>query len=195
MAMSETHRRREMDAIAKRDREMIPRMLLRAMLVMVLCSVALVVYARLTDRPLVAAPPEGVPIVTERVIVLAGDMAGRALVTDMDGRVIADLPGDEGGFVAGIWRVVQRERMLRGLPDDLPLRLVLYEDSRLAIYDDFTGWRAQLIGFGIDNYRTFYALLDAPALDPAEDPALDPTAPAAGDGTGEDPAAATSVAN
>ena len=168
MSSAATHHAREMAAIAKRDKEMIPRMLLRAMLAMVLVAVALVVFARLTDRPLVAAPPVGVPVVTERVIVLSGDMAGRALVTDMDGRVIADLPGDQGGFVAGIWRVVQRERMLRKMPDDLPLRLVLYEDSRLAIYDDFTGWRAQLIGFGIDNYRTFYNLLDAPAVDPAE---------------------------
>ena len=166
--VSATHQRaRDMAAIAKRDKEMVPRILLRAMLAMVLCAIGLVVFARVTDRPLVAAPPVGIPVVAERVIVLSGDMAGRALVTDMDGRVIADLPGDKGGFVAGIWRVVQRERMLRKLPDNLPVRLVLYEDSRLVVYDDFTGWRAQLIGFGIDNYRTFYALLDAPAVDPA----------------------------
>jgi putative photosynthetic complex assembly protein len=166
--VSATHKRaRDMAAIAKRDKEMIPRILLRAMLAMVLCALGLVVFARVTDRPLVAAPPVGVPMVTERVIVLSGDMAGRALVTDMDGRVIADLPGEKGGFVAGIWRVVQRERMLRRMPDDLPLRLVLYEDNRLVIYDDFTGWRAQLIGFGLDNYRTFYDLLDAPAVDPS----------------------------
>ncbi len=168
MASAAQHRAREMAAIARRDKEMVPRILLRAMLAMVLCAVALVVFARVTDRPLVAAPPVGVPVVAERIIVLSGDMAGRALVTEMDGRVIADLPGDKGGFVAGIWRVVQRERMLRKLPDDLPLRLVLYEDSRLVIYDDFTEWRAQLIGFGIDNYRTFYNLLDAPAVHPAE---------------------------
>ena len=162
------HRRQRLNEIAKRDKEMIPRMLLRAMLAMVLVTLALVAFARLTDRPLVAAPPVGVPMVAERIIVLSGDMAGRALVTDMEGRVIADLPGDQGGFVAGIWRVTQRERMLRGMPDNLPLRLVLYEDNRLVIYDDFTDWRAQLIGFGIDNYRTFYNLLDAPAIDPEE---------------------------
>lgn len=178
------HRRQRLNEIAKRDKEMIPRILLRAMLLMVVISLLLVVFARLTDRPLVAAPPQGIPVVTERIIVLSGDMAGRALVTDMDGRVIADLPGDQGGFIAGIWRVTQRERMLRGLPDNLPLRLVLYEDSRLVIYDDFTDWRAQLIGFGIDNYRIFYNLLDAPALEP--------TAAAAAQ---EDPATATTAAD
>lgn len=181
MVSATQHRAREMAAIAKRDKEMIPRLLLRAMFAMVLVALGLVVFARVTDRPLVAAPPVGIPVVTERVIVLSGDMAGRALVTDMDGRVIADLPGEKGGFVAGIWRVVSRERMLRRMPDDLPLRLTLYEDSRLVIYDDFTGWRAQLIGFGIDNYRVFYNLLDAPAVDPLA--------------AAEDPAAATSAAD
>ncbi|MBK5928695.1 photosynthetic complex assembly protein PuhC [Rhodobaculum claviforme] len=160
-------RRRNHDDLRKRDREMIPRVLVRAMFLMVLAALALVAYARLTDRPLVAAPPEGIEVVTERIVVLAGDMAGRATVTDMEGRLIADLPGDQGGFVAGIWRVLQRERMLRKLPDDLPVRLTLYADNRLVVYDDFTGWRAQLIGFGYDNYRTFYNLLDAPVLDEA----------------------------
>ena len=160
-------RRRNHADLRKRDREMIPRILVRAMFLMVLAALALAAYARLTDRPLVAAPPEGVEVITERVIVLSGDMAGRALVTDMEGRVIADLPGDKGGFVAGIWRVLQRERMLRRMPDDLPVRLTLYADNRLVVYDDFSGWRAQLVGFGIDNYRTFYNLLDAPALDAA----------------------------
>ena len=160
------NRRRSHQELRKRDREMIPSILVRAMFFMVLVALGMAAYARLTDRPLVAAPPEGIEVVTERMIVLSGDMAGRALVTDMDGRVIADLPGDQGGFVAGIWRVLQRERMLRRMPDHMPVRLRLYADNRLVVYDDFTGWRAQLIGFGYDNYRTFYNLLDAPAIEP-----------------------------
>lgn len=162
------NRRRSHDELRRRDREMIPRLLVRAMFLMVVAALALVGFARLTDRPLVAAPPEGVEVITERVVVLAGDMAGRATVTDMDGNLIADLPGDKGGFVAGIWRVLQRERMLRKMPDNLPVRLTLYADNRLVVYDDFTGWRAQLIGFGIDNYRTFYNLLDAPVIEAAD---------------------------
>ncbi|MGY6412485.1 MAG: photosynthetic complex assembly protein PuhC [Alkalilacustris sp.] len=165
-AATDYNRRRSHEELRKRDREMIPRVLVRAMFLMVLVALGLAAYARLTDRPLVAAPPEGIEVVTERIIVLSGDMAGRALVTDMDGNVIADLPGDQGGFVAGIWRVLQRERMLHRMPDHLPVRLRLYADNRLVVYDDFTGWRAQLIGFGIDNYRTFYNLLDAPAVAP-----------------------------
>ena len=161
------NRQRSHQELRQRDKEMIPRILVRAMFLMVLAALALVAYARLTDRPLVAAPPQGVEVITERVVVLSGDMAGRALVTDMDGNVIADLPGDQGGFVAGIWRVLQRERMLHRMPDNLPVRLTLYADNRLVVYDDFTGWRAQLIGFGIDNYRTFYNLLDAPVIDSA----------------------------
>lgn len=155
----------EHDRLRQRDKEMVPRLLLRAMFGMVLVSLAIVAYARLTDRPLVATPPDNVEIVAERSIILHGTMGGAALVRSPDGSVIADFPGDEGGFVAGIWRVIQRERMLHKVEPDLPVQLILWADSRLSIRDEYTGWRAELIGFGIDNYRIFLGLLDLPEHD------------------------------
>ncbi len=150
------------EALRKRDKEMIPTLLLRAMFIMVLCSLAIVAYARLTDRPLVAAPPENTPVVAERAIILHGSMSGAALVLDTDGRLLADFPDDQGGFVAGVWRVLQRERAKHKVNGDLPVNLILFEDNRLGLRDDFTGWRAELIGFGIDNYRIFLGLLEEP---------------------------------
>lgn len=153
-------RRREgVETLRKRDREMIPTLLLRAMFILVLSSLVIVAYARLTDRPLAAAPPMDTPVLAERLIVLYGSMNGAAEVTDPDGRIIASLPNDQGGFVAGIWRVLVREREMRGVPIDTPVRLVLFSDNRLGLRDDATGWRAELIGFGVDNYRTFLRLL------------------------------------
>lgn len=161
-------RREAEDSLRKRDKEMIPRMLLRAMFILVLASLAIVTYARVTDRPLVAMPPADTPILAERSIILYGDMSGAARVTDPEGRIIATLAEDQGGFVAGIWRVLVRERQSRGVPLDAPIRLVLFADNRLGLRDDHTGWRAELIGFGIDNYRTFLRLLQqAPASAPA----------------------------
>ena len=63
-------------------------------------------YARLTDRPLEAMPPSEaeVPVVTERMIRIFGQMDGSARVLDANGMVIADLGPTEGGFVAGIYR-------------------------------------------------------------------------------------------
>ena len=172
MATASTQRRRDHEMLRKRDKEMVPRLLLRAMLGLVVCALVIVVYARITDRPLVAAPPQGIPMVAERVIVLEGSMTGAARVFDLDGRMVADFDADTGGFVAGIWRVLQRERNKHRVAVDLPVRLVLYEDNRLSLFDDFTGWRAELIGFGIDNYRIFYNLLDAPVIEPVAETAV-----------------------
>ena len=148
------------ELLRQRDKEMIPRVLLRAMFALVLACLLIVTYARVTDRPLSAAPPSDMPIIAERAIFLHGDMSGAARVLDMDGTVIADLDPTKGGFISGVRRVISRERTLRRLPVDAPVRLVAWEDGRLSILDDTTGWRAELTGFGADNLAAFRRLLD-----------------------------------
>jgi len=155
-------RAQDHEMLRKRDKEMIPTLLLRAMFVMVLCTIFIVGYARLTDRPLVAAPPENTPVLAQRSIILYGEMTGAARVTDAEGNIIAEFSGEEGGFIAGVWRVLQRERDLHKIEGNLPVNLVMFADNRLGLRDDHTGWRAELIGFGVDNYRIFKDLLDAP---------------------------------
>ncbi|MCX7643932.1 MAG: photosynthetic complex assembly protein PuhC [Rhodobacteraceae bacterium] len=148
------------DRLRQRDREMIPKVLLRAMFALVLSSLAIVTYARLTDRPLEAAPPADVAVAKERLILLYGDMSGSARVLDPNGSLIADLPPSEGGFISGVWRVLQRVRTQHRVALDAPVRLVLWQDGRLSILDDTTGWRAELTGFGADNLAAFARLLN-----------------------------------
>lgn len=145
-----------------RDKEMIPTVLLRALLVLVLCALAIVAYASITDRPLEAMPAlEGeVDIVKERTVFLYGDMSGSARVLDANGSMIANLDETQGGFVAGMYRVLKRKRTQAGLSVDLPVRLILFENGQLSLRDDHTGWRAELIGFGPTNAATFAALLE-----------------------------------
>lgn len=143
-----------------RDREKIPTLLLRGMLTLVICSLLIVAYARFTDRPLEATPPANAPIAAERAIILSGAMNGSAQVLDMNGALIAALSAEEGGFIAGVYRVLVHERKKHDAPIHAPVRLVKFEDGRLALYDDLTGWRAELIGFGRDNYAAFARLLN-----------------------------------
>ncbi|MEM7731052.1 MAG: photosynthetic complex assembly protein PuhC [Pseudomonadota bacterium] len=146
-----------------RDKEMIPTLLLRAMGVMVLCALLIVTYARLTDRPLEAMPAmDGeVAVVKERAIFLDADgVSGAARVLDANGVVIADFDATQGGFVAGVQRVLQFEREKRGLGMETPIRLVLFENGQLSLRDGVTGWRAELLGFGAKNADTFAKLLD-----------------------------------
>ncbi len=145
--------------LARRDREMIPKPLLRAMLGLVIACVALVTYARVTDRPLEAKYPE-IAIRQERQIILTGDTSGAAKVIDADtGAVIADLPGDKGGFISGVSSVIVRERTLAGVPIDAPVRLMRFADGRLGLRDDLTGFELALIGFGRDNTAAFARLM------------------------------------
>jgi putative photosynthetic complex assembly protein len=148
-----------MDTATRRPTETIPKTLLCAMFGLVLLCLALVTWARLTDRPLEAKPADG-PIAAERSIIVFGHLDGSAQVMDADGTRIADLPSDKGGFVAGVWRAVQHERRQAGADPDAPVRLIRFEAGGLALRDETTGWRAELIGFGPDNAAAFARLLE-----------------------------------
>lgn len=142
-----------------KDKEMVPRVLLRAMFGLVIAVLLLVGYATVTDRPLEATPSNG-PIAQERVIHIFGTMAGAAKVLDATGTLIADLDPTKGGFIAGIWRTLNHERSKIDADLTAPVRLVQFQDGRLAIFDDTTEFRIELTGFGNDNTAAFVRLLN-----------------------------------
>ncbi len=140
------------------DKELVPRVMARAMLTLVLACLVLVTLARVTGRPLIATPPAGETL-QERRIVLSGDMSGAATVRAEDGTLIADLSPEEGGFVSGVWRVIVRERTKHRVAMDGPVTLLRHDTGRISIHDPSTGWSADLMGFGADNAKAFAKLL------------------------------------
>jgi putative photosynthetic complex assembly protein len=162
-AMTDTrHYNKAEQKLVERDKEMVPTILVRAMFLLCVCVLIIVGYARLTDRPLSAMPPslEEAPVVMERTIRIFGNMDGSAQVIDVDGNLIASFASDEGGFVAGIYRVLERERGAVGLDASEPIRLVRFSDGRIGLRDDYTDFRAELFGFGADNEAVFARLLE-----------------------------------
>lgn len=145
--------------LVQRDKEMIPTVLLRAMLALVLAILAIAAFASFTGRELEAMPPN-LPIVQEREIIIDADMSGSVIVRAPDGSVIADLPPEQGGFIAGVGRVLVRERGKLGITELRPVRLIKYENGRIALRDDHTAWRAELQGFGQTNEAAFHRLLN-----------------------------------
>jgi putative photosynthetic complex assembly protein len=140
------------------DKELVPRVLVFAVCTFVLIVLALVTWSRLSGQPVTYTPPTG-DITHERTFNLSGDMSGSATVTELDGTLIADLNPKEGGFISGVWRVIQRERTKHRVALEGPLTLVRYDNGRIAIHDPSTGWSADLMGFGIDNAKAFARLL------------------------------------
>lgn len=142
----------------QQDNDLVPRFLIVAVCALVLTILTLVSWARFTGQPVTYVPPKGT-ITHERIFHLSGDMAGRATVTGTDGSLIAELDPTKGGFISGVWRVIQRERIKHSVAEGGPLTLVRYDTGRLSIHDPSTGWSADLMGFGADNARAFAKLL------------------------------------
>lgn len=140
------------------DRDLVPRIMVRAMFGLVLTVLALVTYARLSDAPLVSTPPESA-VVLERHVFLQGEMSGAATVLDGNGALVARLAPEKGGFIAGIARVLDRERTKHGVALTGPVTVIKRADGRISIHDPSTGWGADLMGFGKDNALAFIRLL------------------------------------
>lgn len=144
------------------DRELVPRIMVRMMFGMVMLCLILVSAHVWTGQPKESVPPQS-PVVMERTLLLTGAMSGAARVSLTDGTVIADLSPEEGGFLSGVWRVLQRERTKARTALDGPIVVRAYENGRMSVTDPSTGWSADLMGFGQDNAAAFAKLL----LDPA----------------------------
>ena len=98
----------------------------------------------------------------EKAIFIDSDATGAARVFDSFGVLLADFSAEKGGFVAGVDRVIIRERSRSGAKMSSPVMLRLREGNRLSIYDPETKWSAELMGFGTTNLRTFARLLKQP---------------------------------
>ncbi|MEM6409427.1 MAG: photosynthetic complex assembly protein PuhC [Pseudomonadota bacterium] len=142
-----------------RDREMVPRVLVRAMFGLMLVSVALVGYARWADVPLTGVAPDS-PVVEERAITLTGTRRDGYAVTDATGAQIAHSTDERKGFIDVIASSINRERLVKGITSNDPLRLVRRENGHVAVIDPASGWKIELIGYGKDNVAAFATLLD-----------------------------------
>jgi len=137
------------------DREMIPRVLVRAMFALAMASLAIVSFAVLTDQTHVGQPKPA-EILESRQLILEGYGSKAVTVRDPSGQVILDL--DHGGFIAVILNGLSRERTKHGVEPGLPLDLVRYANGRLTVHDPETQWSAELGSFGDGNKAAFERL-------------------------------------
>ena len=140
-----------------REKEMVPRTLLWAMLALALSALAITTFAVVTDRP-PEAQPQAAEVLRDRWIVLEGHDAKAVTVREPDGAVIADMA--HGGFVTVIQNGLATERKKHGVDPLRPVRIVAYANGRLAVEDPDTGWSVELYAFGGENKAAFERLLD-----------------------------------
>lgn len=143
-----------------RDRDMVPRILVQGMFALMFTSVAIVAFAQWTGAPNSGVLIEA-PVVQERTIVLTGGRDMTYTVTDAaSDDVLAHSSDHLAGFIGVIGRVLERDRLVKGVEGTPPVRLVRRENGNVAIIDDSTGLVVELIGYGADNVAAFAKLLD-----------------------------------
>jgi len=146
-------------ALVERDREMIPTVLLRAMLILALSALAITTYAVVTDRPLTGQPLSA-NVVDQQQIVLSGDATGAVAVFDTAGTELVANAAAESGFLVVVWRAYARQRGQHGLATDAPLTLTERANGRLTLSDPETGWSVELASFGAANRDAFASLMN-----------------------------------
>jgi putative photosynthetic complex assembly protein len=142
----------------KKQEETIPKVALWSMFAMVLVVLCAVTTVKLMGVPAVATPPHS-PIKAEVPLYIFGDQSGAVRVLDENGVLLAHMSGDQGGFISGVARVIERERARAGISMDAPVHVIWRENNRLSLFDPQTGWQADLMGFGADNSRAFANLV------------------------------------
>jgi len=143
-------------ALRYKKPDMIPVALLRAMLALPVAALAVVGANAVTDRPNVGVP-HAATIIQERSLILEGRGAKAVALRAPDGTMLQEM--ENGGFVTVIQNGLERARLVRGVDQSLPVRLVRYDNGRLSLLDDASGWSVELHAFGDLNQAAFDRLL------------------------------------
>jgi putative photosynthetic complex assembly protein len=151
--MADTH-----DRLVYRPTDTVSRNLMRGILVLLITVLALVAYARVTDRPLEAVPDRG-EIVQERLLHIEGDITGAARIADAETGEVIEYASGEAVFITTIERVLRRERERHAADMAAPLHLRERAGGALSVYDPTTGEEVDLTSFGTDNIAAFAVLL------------------------------------
>jgi putative photosynthetic complex assembly protein len=138
------------------DKDMIPKPLLVAMLVLVLSTLCVVSFSVLTGREHVGIP-QASTILAERTIHMQGGGAQAVTILAQDRSPLLDL--QHGGFITVIQNGLERARLTARVDQSLPVRIVKYANGRLTVIDDHSGWTAELGAFGSDNKAAFERLM------------------------------------
>jgi putative photosynthetic complex assembly protein len=127
---------------------------------MVLLTLVLAGFSRFTG--IGAVPVEPAAPIETRALRFEDRPDGSVVVLEAQSRdVIETLDPGTNGFVRGVMRGLARERKMKGLSDEAPFELILWDDQRLSLRDTATGRRIELVSFGITQLETFARMLHA----------------------------------
>ena len=143
-----------MNPLRTKQVDVMPKTFLRAVVFLLLLVLIFVFTFRWMEFPLAGVAPES-KIVREmslkfvernRFDVIGLDKYDNTLVESTDGK---------NGFIGVVFNAIKRERIKKRIEGDNVLRMVQYENGRIAIIDDWTGFKVQVNNFGQRNLEVF----------------------------------------
>jgi len=140
-----------------------PRWALIAGGVLILFSLALATFGRVTGMGTTAVVTEGAEV-SRDLRFLDGPKGGIIVEDAATGRTVAVLPSGTSGFVRVVMRGLARYRKVEGLGPEEPFRLTKWSSGHLSIEDRQTGHTVQLGAFGQPNRQAFARLLEEKEL-------------------------------
>ena len=129
----------------------------------IVCSlflvVALVAVFRISDFDPYSISKQ-VNVKVEKEIILKIGENGETLILDQAGTVLLNYPKEEENFVSTVTKVLERDRKKIGVSKNSIVILRLSSSNRISIFDPQTERQIDLAGFGEDNIKVFYDLLN-----------------------------------
>jgi putative photosynthetic complex assembly protein len=104
--------------------------------------------------------PTGTPVAMRDLVILEQE---NGLITVSDagsGELLASLTSTQGGFVRGSLRAFKRMRLVSGVPQSQPYRVIEWTGGAVSLSDTATGERFYLDAFGRDNAAAFATFLN-----------------------------------
>jgi putative photosynthetic complex assembly protein len=130
------------------------------MVMLVVLSFAVIVFARVTGIGVMGVPAS--PVTSSISLTFEDRDDGSVIVRDGTGRVLETIPVSADGFIRGAMRSMARDRRKSGLGSEVPFILERRENGRLGLSDPATGGRLELDAFGPSNSGAFARFLPVP---------------------------------
>ena len=139
--------------------EIIPKWLLQLLGLLVVVVLISVFIFRILDYPLVGVSPQA-KIVREIELDFVERNRFDVVVLDKYGKVLVESTDGINGFLGVVFNAVKRERIKKRIQGDSTLRIVQYENGRIAVIDDWTGMEIKVSSFGLKNLEAFNLLFE-----------------------------------
>ena len=140
--------------------EIVPKRFLQGIGILIFTVLISVFIFRLMDFPLVGVTPKA-KIVREIQLDFIERNRFDVAILDKYGKILAESTDGNNGFLGVVYNAIKRERIKKRVVGDNVLRMVEYENGRIAVIDDWTGMEIQINSFGMKNLEVFSFLFDS----------------------------------